>query len=189
MVGEHQRAMINGLMPRYLALTIPARGSELTARVTALLLHFYVSDLPEGVLEIMIEDWCKALDGLPMWAINQGCDHWVTERGAKPKPAEIRQFAEAALAEISDEQAKLRAILERGAGGKESNLAERLRSSVDAVKIRAWAEPCRVTVKGDVVTIKAPSPFLRDGVERCLGPEIAAAYRGKSVVYAVAEGR
>jgi hypothetical protein len=181
--------MINGLMPKYLALTIPANGEDIKARITLLLGHFFVAAIARDIMKQMLSDWAKVLEDLPMWAVNAACEQWLACEGNKPKPFEIKRLAEAALAEIRDEQAKLRAILERGAGGKDGNLAERLRSSVDAVKIRAWVEPCRVLVSGDVVTIKAPSPFLRDGVERCLGPEIAAAYRGKSVVYAVAEGR
>jgi hypothetical protein len=189
-VDAKQRAWIGGLMPMYSGLMSPAPGDELSARITALMLHFYVSALPAGAPEALLDDWCAVLADLPMWAVNAACRVWLAEKETKPKPAQIRALAVAEVDRVKEEQRKLRAILDRPPGdGEHSDLPSLLRASVDGVKIKIWAEPCRVSVAGDVVTIKAPSPFLRDGVERCLGPEIAAAYRGKSVVYAVAEGR
>lgn len=54
----------------------PCDPAWLMARVMALLMPYFTSDVPQGVREIEAEDWLVALKDRPMWAIEKACRWW-----------------------------------------------------------------------------------------------------------------
>lgn len=184
MVSDKQKAWIERkLLPEYDAYLAPASGDDLTARVTALLLHFYVAKLSPGVHAKLVDDWVKALSDLPMWAIEEACIGWFdTDHGdRKPTPAHIRRMAKAAVADAAEERDKLSRILALPA--PPNCLVEPMRGKVGAAAIRTWIEPLSVRVEDGRAVIRAPSLFIRDWVSSRYGDAIREALKVGKVVF------
>lgn len=181
-VSDKQKAWIERkLLPDYDAYLAPANGDDLSARVTAYLLHFYVAKLSPGVHAKLVDDWVKALRDLPMWAVEEACTRWFdTDHGdRKPNPAHIRRLAKAAVADAAEERDKLSRILALPAPSNE--LVAALAGKLQPVAIDKWIAPLSLTVVDNVALVRCPSRFHRDWVRSHYATAIAQAQPGRKV--------
>jgi hypothetical protein len=74
-------------------LMTPCSGVWISARVAALLSHYYEKDTPQGVREMEARDWEQALSGFPQWAIERSVRWWKsdanTDRRKRPLEGDI----------------------------------------------------------------------------------------------------
>lgn len=60
-------------------------------RCLAALSHYYIPDMPEGIIAAMAEDWCCDLKEFPAWAIVNAFMEWRRgETRRRPTPGDIR---------------------------------------------------------------------------------------------------
>ena len=87
----------------------PPSEEWLTARVTALLAHFFQRDDPEAISLLVMADWIDALSDVPQEAIQQAIAERIRQSDRrKPIPGEIR---ERALARIRKPYVKPEAVV------------------------------------------------------------------------------
>lgn len=79
---------------RYIA---PAPRQKISARVTVLLAHYYVPDLPAAAQVAVLEDWVEALQEFPRWAIKTACDEWLRTQRRTPVPADMVELCNDAI--------------------------------------------------------------------------------------------
>lgn len=76
------------------ALSVPANGAWLMARVAALLSPYYEKDIPQGVRQMEAEDWAVALDEFPEWAVTKAVRWWKSadneRRHVRPVEGDIQ---------------------------------------------------------------------------------------------------
>lgn len=63
----------------------------ISARVSALMLHYFKEKLPEKAFEHIAKDWIAALKSYPYWAIDNACTDYVATdaKGRKPTPGMV----------------------------------------------------------------------------------------------------
>ena len=94
---------IRGAMVEIDRILEPAPNPEKTisARVTVLLSHYFVPDIPFDVQVAMLADWVDALRTYPWWAIEGACAEWLKNERRKPTPADIVEGCRAQTREAS----------------------------------------------------------------------------------------
>lgn len=73
-------------------LLVPATRDHATARIRALLSHYYRTDDPVMIQALAISDWVGAVEGAPMWSLDAACRSWLMDPETarqKPLPADI----------------------------------------------------------------------------------------------------
>ena len=88
-ISAEGREIVATALAKYEAYLKPAPRGKLSARVTILLSHYFVPDLPVAAQTAVIEDWVAALAEFPWWAIEQACGEWLRTQRRKPTPADI----------------------------------------------------------------------------------------------------
>ena len=82
----------------------PADPAWMMARVAALLLPYYTSDVPHGVRMMEAEDWAEALAKYPEWAITKAVRWWKSaeneRRRQKPVEGDIAARADLEMAVV-----------------------------------------------------------------------------------------
>jgi len=176
---------IRVLLPKYDAYLTPARGDETAARVTVLLSHFFVVDLPPAAHAALLRDWLRALADLPLWAIDGACNRWIAERDRRPAPANIRALALEACADASRERDRLRQII--ALPPPPNVLVGLLRGSLRPHEIKSWIEPLLVVVlsgpDGARAIVRAPTACARDWVAARYADAIQRALAVDEVVF------
>lgn len=66
-------------------VTVPARHEWVMARVAALLSQYYASDVPQGAVRMMAEDWAAELGEYPEWAITKAVRWWKSRENPSRK--------------------------------------------------------------------------------------------------------
>lgn len=69
----------------------PARRPALSARVTTMLAHYFVPDMPQVLADAVMTDWIEALAEYPNWAISAACKRWLHREKRKPTIADVRE--------------------------------------------------------------------------------------------------
>jgi len=69
----------------YDRVTVPARHEWIMARVAALLGQYYASDVPQGAVRMMAEDWAAELADYPEWAITKAVRWWKSRENLNRK--------------------------------------------------------------------------------------------------------
>lgn len=185
-IDDKQRAWISGnALPQLDELLAPADGVELTTRITTLLAHFYVANLPAKAHAVMIEDWRKALCDLPMWAIDAGCAKWFETEERKPTPAGIRRLAKLAVAEAEEDRQKLRKMV--ALPPPANDLMAALMGKFPQRVIDTWIKPLSLTIVGERAFVRCPGKFHRDWVRDRYRAAIAEALPGRKV-FILADG-
>lgn len=179
-VDEKQRMWIEAnALPQLDAYLAPAKGDDLTGRITVLLSHFFVAKMPAQVWAKLIEDWVRALSEFPMWAIEAACDSWMASEERKPTPAAIRRLAVEVVADASEERRKLRATIALPPPANE--LVAALIGTIPPLAIVKWISPLSLTVSGDMAVVRCPGAFHRDWVQTHYAYHIAQAQKGRYV--------
>lgn len=73
------------------AYLAPASTKQIAARVTALLAHFFVPDMPVQLQTAVVGDWIRILGRHPFWAIEEACQDWLRTSRSKPSVADIEK--------------------------------------------------------------------------------------------------
>ena len=188
-VSDQQREWIaRVLLPQYDTYLEPARGDDLAARITVLLSHYFVADLPPAAHAALLRDWVRSLAGLPMWSVGAACARWLAERDRKPSPAAIRSLAFEACADVNLERERLQKILALPA--PPNVLMELLRGALKAHELAAWIKPLSVAVLNEGAVsraiVRAPSAFHRDWVATRYEHDIRRVLKVDSVVFLMA---
>lgn len=89
----------------------PAPQGKITARVTVLLSHYFVPDLPVAAQRAVLTDWVDALADFPWWAIQKACAEWLKTERRKPTPADIVLRCEAAISKAGVDVWALKKLL------------------------------------------------------------------------------
>ncbi len=90
-LSSEQAAEIDGrILPQYIACLSPAPTNQISGRVTSLLAHYFVPDMPEELYFVVINDWIDALSEYPFWAIQESCGIWLRSENRRPTPSDIR---------------------------------------------------------------------------------------------------
>jgi hypothetical protein len=86
------------------ALSQPASGQWLMARVAALLMDYYAADVPASIVSMAAEDWADELAEFPQWAVTDAVRWWKGEsnpdRRKKPMPGDIAARARLAMGPV-----------------------------------------------------------------------------------------
>ena len=91
----------------------PAPRQKISARVTVLLAHYYVPDLPAAAQVAVLEDWVEALRDFPWWAIKTACDEWLRTQRRKPVPADLVDLCNDAMRDARHDLWALRRLVAR----------------------------------------------------------------------------
>lgn len=83
------------------------------ARVTLKL--YFERDMSDLDRAEMLEEFGRALRGLPRWAVSQAFDRWNREQRRRPAPGDIVDLAKQAIRRITDELADRRREADRAA--------------------------------------------------------------------------
>ena len=74
-------------------LGVPASERLIAQRVVVLLTHYFVANAHPDAIEAVANDWIRELRGYPGWAIDAGCEWWMSrcnaKRRQKPLPGDI----------------------------------------------------------------------------------------------------
>ena len=75
------------------SLILPATPTQITARIDALLEHFYSPNLTEDSRGLLLVDWGRLLGEFPFWAIDAACLAYLRKPGRKrPVPSDILEL-------------------------------------------------------------------------------------------------
>lgn len=72
----------------------PAPPGWISARVTALLHHYWMPEMSRGVAEAVAADWQEVLGGYPKAVIRAACEDWLRAETRRPTPADIRKLCQ-----------------------------------------------------------------------------------------------
>lgn len=100
-VSADGRRQVTTALAQYEHYLKPAPRRKISARVTVLLSHFFVPDLPVAAQTALLTDWVDALANFPWWALEQACGEWLKTERRKPTPADIVLRCEAAISKAS----------------------------------------------------------------------------------------
>jgi hypothetical protein len=92
--AETLAAIISNHIPalrRYLA---PATPKQISARIIAMLAHFWVGAMPTSLQTAIAADWVDALAAYPLWAIRESASSWLRSHTRKPTIADIVELCE-----------------------------------------------------------------------------------------------
>lgn len=100
--------MLTKLLPVYRAYLEPGPQDEISALLTRLRAHYFVSAMSKALAKAIADDWADDLGRYPLWAVKAACDRYRRGEPVRtPKPANIIAFAEE---EIEGERQQLREI-------------------------------------------------------------------------------
>lgn len=85
-------SLVQDALAEHQAYLAPAEPKALLARITVLLSHFYVAELPPAISQAIATDWFEALCEFPAWAVNRAAAAWLREESGKPSIADIRRL-------------------------------------------------------------------------------------------------
>lgn len=107
--AHHDRAAIERMVD---ALSVPADGTWLMARIAALLSPYYERDVPQGVREMEAEDWAEALAEFPEWAVTKAVRWWKSaenpNRKRRPLEGDIAARCKIEMDAVSAARIRLR---------------------------------------------------------------------------------
>jgi hypothetical protein len=95
------------------AIHSPGDEEFATERARIALSHYFDRDMSNRDRAEMLEDYGRALRGLPRWAVSQAFDRWISEQRRRPAPGDIVDLAKQAIRRITDELASRRREAER----------------------------------------------------------------------------
>lgn len=117
-----------------IAYLTPAGADWLSARVAALMAHYWIADAPESLHAALVDDWLDVLGGFPRWAIGEAVSGWLATERRKPLPADIAARCRIAVREWGALAYLLRVALEaHDAVTASPGSAERIREGISEV--------------------------------------------------------
>ena len=99
------------MLPEYVEYLRPAQRKHVAGRVTTLLAHFFVPDMPVPLQTAVISDWLEDLAEFPPWAVEDACRMWRRTESRRPTPAVIRKICQKAVKDVEFECRILREAL------------------------------------------------------------------------------
>jgi hypothetical protein len=90
----------------------PADPQHVAARVAALLAHYWVGAMPDGLQSVIAADWIEDLAGFPAHVVDEACRRWRRSEERKPTPAQILDSCERLVAADRRVRDRLRRIAE-----------------------------------------------------------------------------
>jgi hypothetical protein len=150
----------------------PAEPEQIAARVRALLAHYFRLDDPIDVQALVLSDWIAALDGAPLWAIEQACHAWLHDPDTarmKPLPADIRMRLPDLSGPEMPETRPRRLLLPEMSDRSPENVA-RLEAEIAAnlAILRANARAQRAAQLDALLAVYPTGPTGAEAVAACL---------------------
>ena len=112
LVSPEGKSRITTLLAEYDHYLEPAPREKILARVTVLLGHFFVPDLPVAAQTALLVDWVEVLAEFPWWAIEEASREWLKSQTRKPTPGDIAKLCRAAVSASRVDMWALRRMLE-----------------------------------------------------------------------------
>jgi len=100
------------VLPGYRGIFQPAQPTQVVARITLLLAHFFTAAMDRNLAQAVLRDWVDSLMDQPFWAVEEACDEWIKTQSRKPTPADIRGLASRKTNRKRLEQGRLLAAVE-----------------------------------------------------------------------------
>lgn len=95
-IDPETRNLVATTLAHFEAYLKPVETQWLTGRITALLAHYYVPDMPVALHQAVLTDWVEALRAFPKWAVERACRDWLSGHDKRPTiSAIVRQCEEA----------------------------------------------------------------------------------------------
>ena len=104
--------MVIEALRQYDLYLAPADRAETSARIAALLAHYFVPDMPAGLQTVIMTDWLDELAEFPAWAIQEACRGWLRNEKRKPTLADIIRVCNRATYDSKTEVRVLERALE-----------------------------------------------------------------------------
>ena len=119
---EEAKAALPGTIAAYQRYLAPGPVDDITIRVTVLLSHYFVPDIPEAAQAAIMVDWVDALHEFPYWAVKKACDNWRNWETKKPTPAHIRTMCMDAVRDDRETLDRLQRLnVSKAKAGKETS--------------------------------------------------------------------
>lgn len=98
--GELKEAAREAL-PAIESRLVPASREFILARITASVMHFYVSDIPKEISDIMGSQWAGCLSPFPDYIIEKAFIEFLSENGKKkPVPGEVVKICNRLISKV-----------------------------------------------------------------------------------------
>lgn len=131
-ISADGKKQVTTALAQYRDYMKPALRGKISARVTVLLSHYFVPDLPIAAQTALLTDWVDALADFPWWAIQQACGEWLQSEPRRPTPADIVLRCKAAESKVRVDVWALKLLLKVNA---DEGPAQRTHSHPDPVRV------------------------------------------------------
>lgn len=114
--AEAVQVLESKYLSQFDAFLAPVDAEWLSGRVSTLLSHWFVPDMPYAVQVAMLGDWLDILGHLPQSAIAAACLQWLGGERSKPMPSDILALASERVAWASEQRTALRRLVDANKG-------------------------------------------------------------------------